>query len=119
MRAYFDALTAGDAHALAEMISASRFVKIGTDEGEIVEGAGKARDYYRAHADSTENFGIEFHRLDVQERGPVAWFFTLQTWRLEWRGAPEELPMRMTGVLEREAGAWKFVQVHASLGLRT
>ena len=114
---YFDALVRGDASRLIALMStADHYVKIGTDVGEFVEGGFNAAEYYRSHAASTEDFSIEFEQLDVQERQNVAWFYTRQTWRLKWQGVPETLSMRMTGVLEKEADTWKFVQIHASLG---
>jgi len=118
VKSYFDALVAGDAQRLLELISsADYYVKIGTDEGELVEGGRNAIDYYQHHVASTEDFTLEFECLDVQERDTVAWFYTQQIWRLKWQGVFEELSMRMTGVLEKENGKWKFVQIHASLGL--
>ena len=114
---YFDALVEGDAPRLIEMMaSADYYVKIGTDVGEFVEGGETAIDYYQHHAASTEDFTIMCEHLDVQERGDVAWFYTRQIWRLKWKGAFEQLAMRMTGVLEKEDGRWKFVQIHASIG---
>ena len=114
---YFDALMSGDVECLAGMMSAADFyVKIGTDADEVVEGGKNALAYYRHHAESAEDFSITYQSLDVQERDCVAWFYTLQYWRLKWRGAREELAMRMTGVLEKEDGRWRFVQIHASVG---
>ena len=118
VQSYFDALVAGDAPRLIEMMSAADYyVKIGTEPGEFVEGGENAIAYYQQHAASTTDFTIQFEHLDVQERGDVAWFYTRQIWRLRWKGVYEELAMRMTGVLERERGEWKFVQIHASLGV--
>ena len=115
---YFDALISGDAECLiAMMSSADCFVKIGTDAGEFVEGGKNAIDYYRRHVASTEDFTIEFECLDVQEREHVAWFYTRQLWCLKWSGVREELVIRMTGVLEKEDGVWRFVQIHASVGM--
>ena len=120
VEAYFEALTSGDAEALIQMISsADHLIKIGTDEGEVVHGGDKATEYYRLHVTSTEDFTIDIEHLDVQEREAVAWFFTEQTWRLKWQGKPETLAMRMTGVLERDQTDWKFVQIHASIGVPT
>ena len=115
---YFDALTAGDARQLIDLMSQEPYyVKIGTDKNEHIEGGQNASDYYCLHTASTEDFTIAFDHLDVQERDTVAWFYTRQTWQLKWQGVEEELAMRMTGVLEREATTWKFVQIHASLGV--
>jgi ketosteroid isomerase-like protein len=118
VKTYFDALVSGDAQRLISLMSsADYYLKIGTDAGEVVKGGENAADYYRNHVASTADFTIEFECLDVQERADVAWFYTRQIWRLKWQGVSEELTMRMTGVLEKEDGAWKFVQIHASLGV--
>lgn len=115
---YFDALISGDVECLAGMMSSTEFyVKIGTDADEVVEGGENALAYYRHHAGCAEDFSIRFEKLDVQERDSVAWFYTLQRWSLKWRGVHEELAMRMTGVLEKKDGCWKFVQIHASVGV--
>ena len=117
VQAYFDSLVTGDSETLsAMMLPASHYVKIGTDADEVVEGSEEIAAYYRDHAASTEDFSIEFIKLDVQERDHVAWFYTRQVWRLEWRGAREEFVMRMTGVLEKTGESWMFAQIHASIG---
>ena len=117
---YFNALTSADAQQLIELMSrAPYYVKIGTDENEFVEGGENASYYYRHHAESTNDFTITFDHLDIQERDTVAWFYTRQTWDLKWQDKHEHLAMRMTGVLEREKNQWKFVQIHASLGVPT
>ncbi len=118
LTAYFDALIAKDAETLiAMMCHAEHYVKIGTDHGEVIQGHQRIAEYYRNHTASTEDFSITFITLDVQERDTVAWFYTQQIWRLKWQGTPEEFLMRMTGVLERNDDAWKFVQIHASIGV--
>lgn len=120
VKTYFEALTATDADKLIALISpADHFVKIGTDEGEFIEGGSGVADYYRHHAESTTHFTIETQHLDVQERDATAWFYTRQVWTLEWQGHPETLAMRLTGVLEKERNTWQFVQIHASLGQPT
>ena len=115
---YFDALVAGDIDRLGRMMStAESYVKIGTDVNEVIEGGENALEYYRHHAVSAEDFSIRFEKLDVQERDNVAWFYTRQRWCLKWCGIREELAMRMTGVLEKEDKCWRFVQIHASVGV--
>ena len=118
VQAYFDALVARDAETLiAMMLPASHYIKIGTDADEVIEGRAEIAAYYRNHVASTEDFSITFINLDVQERDAVAWFYTRQVWRLRWQGTPEEFVMRMTGVLEKTDGSWKFAQIHASIGV--
>ena len=117
---YFDALVQRDAETLISMMHpAGYYVKIGTDTGEIVEGPAEITAYYRNHVASTEDFSITVISLDVQERNEMAWFYTQQTWQLKWQGTAEEFLMRMTGVLEKVDDTWKFVQIHASIGVPT
>lgn len=118
VKAYFDALVKKDAETLiAMMLPAAHYVKIGTDADEVVEGIDEIAAYYRNHVESTEDFSITFITLDVQERLDVAWFYTRQIWKLKWQGTAEEFVMRMTGVLEKVDGMWKFAQIHASIGM--
>ena len=115
---YFDALVARDAETLIEMmLPATHYVKIGTDADEIVEDGASIAAYYQNHVASTEDFSIQFIKLDVQERDDVAWFYTRQIWTLKWQGSPEKFVMRMTGVLEKIDDSWKFAQIHASIGV--
>lgn len=114
--AYFDALVAGDADRLLSLLS-DGFLKIGTDAGEVATGASEIADYYRDHVASTSDFEITTHRLDIEERGTVAWFSIEQTWSVTWKGTPETLEMRITGVLECISDTWKFAQMHASQGI--
>ena len=118
VKAYFDTLMTGDADRLIKMMSsAGHYVKIGTEPGEHIEGSENASDYYQRIVANAADFTIEYEYLDLQERKDVAWFYTRQRWRLKWCGVPEELVVRLTGVLEKEDGAWKFVQIHASVGV--
>ncbi len=118
VHAYFNALTSGDARQLIALMSrAPHYVKIGTDENECIHGDENTPEYYRHHVASTEDFTITCEHLDIQERDRVAWFYTRQTWNLKWQGQREQLSMRLTGVLEKEKDQWKFVQIHASLGV--
>ena len=120
VKAYFDALVDRDAETLiAMMLPVVHYVKIGTDADEVVEGSAGIAAYYQNHVASTEDFSITFINLDVQERDDVAWFYTRQVWHLKWQGTPEEFVMRMTGVLEKVNRSWKFVQIHASIGVPT
>ena len=118
VKSYFDALVDRDAETLiAMMLPAAHYVKIGTDADEVVAGSTDIAAYYRNHVASTEDFSIKFINLDVQEREDTAWFYTRQVWKLKWQGTSEEFVMRMTGVLEKIDKAWKFAQIHASIGV--
>lgn len=119
IQTYFDALTEGDAQQLIVLMStADHYIKIGTDQDEIVHGGTHASAYYQDHVASTQDFTIQTRYIDVQERDTLAYFCTLQTWHLKWKGTFETLNMRLTGVLEKDHTNWKFVQIHASLGIQ-
>ena len=118
VKTYFDALIKGDTAQLIKMMSlANHYVKIGTEPDEHIEGGENAREYYQQIVANAADIAIDYEHLDLQERGNVAWFYTRQIWRLKWLGNPEELAVRLTGVLEKEDGTWKFVQIHASVGV--
>ncbi len=117
VKAYFDALIKGHTDRLIKMMSlADHYVKIGTEPEEHIEGGENVRDYFQNIVTNAADIAIDYEHLDVQERETVAWFYTRQIWRLKWLGNPEELAVRLTGVLEKENGTWKFVQIHASVG---
>ena len=118
IKAYFDALITGDTDRLIEMMSlVDHYVKIGTEPDEHIEGGENARDYFQSIVANAADIAIEYEHLDLQERGDVAWFYTRQIWRLKWLGNPEELAVRLTGVLEKENEIWRFVQIRASVGV--
>lgn len=117
VREYFNALVAEDGdRVIALMACVSHYVKIGTEPEEWVEGPDGIVAYFRGVSTATADLRINTDRLAVEERGDVAWFNARQTWRVTWDGRPEVLRMRVTGVLERIADAWRFVQIHASVG---
>lgn len=116
---YFDALVAEDGERLTSLMAAvPHFVKIGTDDGEWIEGSERLAEYFHGVARATSDLRIETRRIGIEERADIAWFHAFQTWRITWDGRPEELNMRLTGVLERIEQEWRFVQIHASVGER-
>jgi uncharacterized protein (TIGR02246 family) len=56
--------------------------------------------------------------INVGPGGNVAWFSQLVDWDFKAGGEPVSLQgLRVTGVLERRAGKWLFVQMHFSVGV--
>jgi len=55
-------------------------------------------------------------RLNVSRSGDVAWFTATLDDLSEWDGKPMgDRDIRWTGVLEKRAGKWVFVQMHGSV----
>ena len=52
----------------------------------------------------------------LSEKGEAAWFADVSDWTLKVQGEAVSISnVRITGVLEKRSGAWKIVQIHASV----
>ena len=61
--------------------------------------------------------GFEIKELDIHlaDSGNVAWFSSLLDDHGEWNGQPSSwIDVRWTGVLEKQEGQWRIVQMHFS-----
>lgn len=107
-----DAMKRGDAGAADALMADHVSVVIGTDEGEWWDGRDRATAAIRGQLEATGGFPLSIDHLRGYGGDGFGWF--------EVRGsmAAEDgsIPMRMTGALHQEAGSWKFVQFHASVG---
>jgi ketosteroid isomerase-like protein len=108
-----EALNAGDAARLRSMLSERvDGAHIGTDAEEW-ETSKQVVDAVAA-AGGGDDIAAVADDIDIHIQGDVAWAeghgrFT--------RAGGGERPTRMTWVLIRENGQWKFVQSHASIGV--
>ena len=114
VRRYYDAYTARDIDAVEQMSSDDQgAVAIGTDPDEWWEGGrtikAALRDYL-ADAQLT----IKPGQPRIGQTGDVAWFADRPA-----LVTPDghEIPCRLTGVLRREAGQWRIIQSHTSIGV--
>jgi ketosteroid isomerase-like protein len=80
---------------------------IGTDQNEWAQGHAAIKQLWQAQPPMPD---LRFEDLQCYEEGPIGWFSGKVT-----IPADEPLTMRVTGVLRKEAGEWKFIQSHASL----
>ena len=107
-----EALNAGDAARLRSMLSErADGAHIGTDAEEWETSKQVVDAAAAGGGDDIQAVADEF---DIHIQGDVAWAegrgrFT--------RAGGGERPVRMTWVLIRENGQWKFVQSHASIGV--
>lgn len=54
-------------------------------------------------------------RIEVHSSGDAAWFATEISFNMEMDGKPVEIGGRLTGVLVKKNGDWKFRQTHYSM----
>ena len=56
-----------------------------------------------------------YQRIEVHSSGDVAWFATELSFNMEMNGQQISIPGRLTGVLGKNDGIWKFKQTHYSM----
>jgi ketosteroid isomerase-like protein len=108
-----EALNAGDAARLRSVLSQrADGAHIGTDAGEWETGS-QVVDAVAA-AGGADDVQVVADDIAIHIQGDVAW--AEGHGRFTRAGGGEQLA-RMTWVLIREDGQWKFVQSHASIGV--
>jgi ketosteroid isomerase-like protein len=116
LREFAEGISSGDPSAVDHLLSGEAVRAVGTDPAEWW---GPDRDAVsRLFGAQVEAMGGQFKFVltDPEAYGAadVAWVADRPVLR-----APtgDELPCRFTGVLQRENGGWKFVQLHLSMGI--
>jgi uncharacterized protein (TIGR02246 family) len=108
-----EAMNAGDAARLRSMLSERHDgVHIGTD-GEEWDTSKQVVDVVAA-ADGADDIQVVADDIDIHIQGDVAW---AEGHGRFVRADGSGQRARMTWVLIRENGQWKFVQSHASIGV--
>jgi len=114
VRAFYDAFAARDIDAIERMTSEDEgAVAIGTDPDEWWTGGQRIMDAIREQLSSGE-VSIKPGDPQIGQADDVAWFADQPAFVLP---GGEAIPCRLTGVLRREAGEWKVVQSHCSIGV--
>jgi adenylate cyclase len=112
----YGAIAAGDIEAVGRAISRNKgMVVIGTDPDEWWSDYGDIVRVFTAQTDE-QGGGIPIVAGDVEaySEGDVGWFADRSLFKLS---DGTQIPFRHTGVLHREDGDWRFVQLHASIGV--
>jgi ketosteroid isomerase-like protein len=109
-----DAYTARDIDAVEQMSSDDQgAVASGTDPDEWWEGGRNIKAALRAYLADAQ-LTIRPGRPRTGQTGDVAWFADRPAFVTPDR---HEIPCRLTGVLRREAGEWRIIQSHTSIGV--
>lgn len=125
VRAYYDALRAGDP-LYPFFAREESTVKFGI--GERLTGYGAIREGLAAQSETTDAWTVESEALVVTERDEHAWFSddVFMAWTDTERGIRYEFDTRWSGTLERRPEAeedtdspvaetdWRFVGMHVS-----
>ncbi len=115
-RTVYDALSSGDAAAVARLFStASGVTLIGTDPEELWVGHDTITRIWEAQlGEMGGSVGVEGADPVGYSSGDVGWISDRPTLVI---GGEMRIPLRITAVFERDGGAWKVVQWHASIGV--
>ncbi|HVE91735.1 MAG TPA: nuclear transport factor 2 family protein [Actinomycetota bacterium] len=117
VRDFYSALGSGNAASAASMVSSSEAcLWIGTDPGEWWEGADRARTAISTQVGEMKEAGISISGGNPKawRSGDVGWFVDQASFKLP---DGNSVPVRITALCQKEDGAWKFVQAHASVGV--
>jgi len=96
----------------------SDMVNFGTDTAEKWVGWESLKESIESQFKSidVDNISIKDQFIRVHKSGEVAWFSEVVDWTGKAQGQPFSMEgFRLTGVLEKQAGNWAFVQFHASI----
>jgi hypothetical protein len=104
----------GDPSYFSQMLSGQEGVLvIGTDPAEWWGDYAMIQHAIGEQIPAMAGFGFESN-LETYSHGEVGWFADQAVMTM-----PDgmEIPMRITGVYERQNGAWYLVQMHTSIGI--
>jgi len=96
----------------------SDMINFGTDAAEKWVGWETLKESMERQFKSIDidNFSIKDQVIRVHKSGEVAWFSEVLDFTGKTQGKPFTVEgFRLTGVLEKQAGNWVFVQFHASM----
>jgi hypothetical protein len=115
VRLLYEAISSGDVDSIGRSISKrDGVVVIGTDPNEWWTDYAKIISVFQAQIQE-QGGGIPIVAGDLKaySEGDTGWFDDRSMFRL----TDGDFPFRHTGVLHKENGEWKFVQLHASIGV--
>jgi len=112
--AWFDAATRGDPSLVDRHVSRHEGTRlVGTDPGEWFEGAAAA-EFLKKGLQGPGGGVRSLSDLEAFSEGTVGWGMTRFT--LTFPDGSSVSP-RWSAVFHREDGEWKFLQLHASIGV--
>jgi ketosteroid isomerase-like protein len=110
---FYAVMRRGDVTAVTRLLSPDLTAVVGTDDAEWWEGYENASAAFVAQLEAAGQLGFEAGSLRGYSVGDFAWFEDRAGIGLDYG---DSLPVRVTGVLHREDGTWRVVQMHVSMG---
>jgi ketosteroid isomerase-like protein len=103
-----------DLAVLSEFANAADVLLVGSEEDEIAEGPEGLASFFRHIFDLPIRLGWSWRNVRVSSEGQIAWVFAEGHVNITTDSDQEQLPFRLSGVLERRQGQWKWRQFHGS-----
>ncbi len=115
---YMEAFEQGDLALFASLMAEDEgMITFGTDAAERWVGKRNliASFEEQVNAFDVESIDISDQVIRLSQSKSVAWFSELADWNIRIGDKTDRIEgIRITGVLERQAGGWKIVQFHTS-----
>ena len=115
---YMEAFERGDSALFASLMAQDEeMITFGTDAAERWVGTRNliASFEKQVNAFDVDSVDISNQVIRLSRSNSVAWFSELADWNIRIRDETDRIEgIRITGVLERQAGGWKIVQFHTS-----
>jgi ketosteroid isomerase-like protein len=107
--AFCDRLSAGDVASFDDLVADDAKLIIGTAPGEWIDDRARMRFGFEA-----EGLRLEPGEPQAYEEGTMGWVVDEPTFVFP---DGSEVPIRLTAVMRRDAGRWKIVHGHFSVGV--
>ena len=108
------AFAARDAQAVLETVADRADVAVVTSEKPVLRGLDELRAFLERYVRSPTTYSWSWESQAVSVSGSFACLLALGTETAASGGTTQHAEYRMTAVAEKEAGTWRFVQVHGS-----
>lgn len=113
IQAVIEAMRSGDADGFSGWLSHDLTEMIGTDDTEWWDSYDATVAAEKAQMEATGGFEVAADSVQGYAVGDIGWFAS----RLSLTMSEEStVHVRLTGVVRREDGEWRMVQVHLSVG---
>lgn len=107
-------LSTRDRAIIDEFAPTSDVVLLGSAAGELAIGYDQLGPFFDRLFALPAQLSWDWTQTRIASAGDVAWVFSEGDVVISAHGVDSRAPYRMTGVLERRAGRWRWRQFHGS-----